>query len=148
MPESKVELGVGSIFFRGEGSESWLSTELDKAIQRIPDLARIAPSPVANNAGAGGGAPQKSGGTLAAFLKMKNATSNQNRKFLSAAVWLHDRDKKDRLTTGDVTKALSDNQQSRLGNASDCLNQNVGKGFCEKDGKGFYVTEEGRAEVA
>jgi hypothetical protein len=148
MPESKVEFGVGSILFRGEGSESWLSAELDKAIQRIPDLMRIAPSPAISNGGAGTGLPQKPAGTLAAFLKMKNATSNQNRKFLSAAVWLHDRDKKDRLTTGDVTKALSDNQQSRLGNASDCLNQNVGKGFCEKDGKGFYVTEEGRAEVA
>ncbi len=114
---------------------------------RIPELAKIA-STQALGGGAAGGQASKSGGTLAAFLKAKGATSNQVRKFLSTAIWLHDRDKKDRLTTGDVTKALADNQQSRLSNASDCLNQNVGKGFCEKDGKGFYVTEEGRAEIA
>jgi hypothetical protein len=147
MPESKVELGFGSVFFRGEGSEAWLSAEIEKAMLRFPELAKISPAIPTTHGGPEVGLVQRAGGTLAAFLKMKNATSNQNRKFLSTAMWLHDRDKKDRLTTADVTKALSDNQQSRLGNASDCLNQNVGKGFCEKDGKGFYVTEEGRAEI-
>jgi hypothetical protein len=43
----------------------------------------------------------------------------------------------------DITKALSDNQQGKLGNPGDCLNKNVKKGFCEKEGKEFYVTEEG-----
>jgi hypothetical protein len=146
MAESKVEIGVGAFFFRGEGSEEWLTAELEKAMRRFPELVKIAPADAVANSAAGGHAI-KAGGTLAAFLKTKNATSNQVRKFLSTAIWLHDRDKKDRLTTGDVTKALADNQQSRLSNASDCLNQNVGKGLCEKDGKGFYVTEEGRAEI-
>lgn len=46
--------------------------------------------------------------------------------------------------TSDVTKALKDSNQTRLGNPSDSLNQNVTKGYCEKDGKEFYVTEEGK----
>jgi hypothetical protein len=144
MPESKVEIGVGSVFFRGEGSENWLSGEIEKAMHRIPELAKLSP---VGSPDAGTSTVPKNLGTLAAFLKLKNATTNQTKKFLATAKWLHDRDKKDRLTTGDVTKALADNQQSRLGNASDCLNKNVAKGFSEKDGNGFYVTEEGRAEV-
>lgn len=148
MGDARIEVRVGSVSFLGEGSEPWVSGEFEKALQRIAELAKIAPALPAELSAQSQPASQKTVGTLAAFLKAKNATSNQVKKFLSTAVWLHDRDRKDRLTTGDVTKALSDNQQSRLGNPSDCLNQNVGKGFCEKDGKGFYVTEEGRAEIA
>ena len=148
MGDARIEVKVGSVSFLGEGSEPWVSGEFDKALQRIAELAKIYPVSATEATSDARPSNHKAVGTLAAFLKAKNATSNQVRKFLSTAVWLHDRDHKDRLTTGDVTKALSDNQQSRLGNASDCLNQNVGKGFCEKDGKGFYVTEEGRAEIA
>ena len=146
MSDARIEVKVGSVSFLGEGSEPWVSGEFDKALQRIAELAKIVPvSTIAVDVQP---TSQRAVGTLAVFLKAKNATSNQTRKFLSTAVWLHDRDRKDRLTTGDITKALSDSQQSRLGNPSDCLNKNVGRGFCEKDGKGFYVTEEGRAELA
>lgn len=81
--------------------------------------------------------------TLSTFLKEKNVTSNQVKKFLATAIWLEAKGKQ-RMTTGDVTKALKDSSQTRLGNPSDSLNQNVTKGFCEKDGKEFYVTEEGK----
>jgi hypothetical protein len=148
MADARVELKVGGVSFCGEGTEAWVSAELDKAIRRISELAKIAPSLAAEAPEGPAASPTQKVGTLAAFLKAKNATTNQNRKFLSTAIWLHERDKKDRLTTTEVTKALSDSQQSRLGNPSDCLNQNVSKGFCEKDERGFYVTEEGRAEIA
>jgi hypothetical protein len=64
------------------------------------------------------------------------------RKFLATACWLTAKGT-ERLTTGDITKALSDNRQGKLTNAAECLNNNVTKGFCEKEGKQFYVTEEG-----
>jgi len=51
------------------------------------------------------------------------------------------------LTTGDVSKALKDSNQSRLGNPSQCLNDNVSKGYCEKDGKQFFVTQEGKVSL-
>jgi hypothetical protein len=49
------------------------------------------------------------------------------------------------LTTSSVVKALSANNQPRLGNPADTLNQNVKKGFCEKrkDGTSFFITPEG-----
>jgi hypothetical protein len=61
---------------------------------------------------------------------------------LATAAWLYLKGK-ERLTTSDVVKALKDNHQSRLGNPADCLNQNVGKGLCEKDGAEFFITAEG-----
>jgi hypothetical protein len=65
-------------------------------------------------------------------------------KFLATAIWL-DAKGKSKMTTTDVTTALKDAHQGRLGNASECLTQNVRKGLCEKHGKEFFVTEDGRA---
>jgi hypothetical protein len=70
------------------------------------------------------------------------------KKFLATAVWLHDTTGRDRITTGEVAKALKNASQIRLTNASDALNQNVGKGYAEKDGdSGFFVTEPGRTSL-
>jgi hypothetical protein len=84
--------------------------------------------------------------TLAKFLRDKNAANNQVRKFLATAVWLQAKGK-NRLTTADVTRSLKESNQSRLSNPADCLNKNVSKGFCEKDGKEFFVTTEGLASL-
>ena len=84
--------------------------------------------------------------TLPAFLQEKNATTKQVKKFLATAVWLEAKGQS-RLTTSDVTKALNDANQKRLGNPTDCLNQNVTKGYCEKDGKQFFVTDDGKSSL-
>jgi hypothetical protein len=149
MGDAKIEIKVGAVSFSGEGDGKWLSEQLDKMLQKIPELARVAP---AHGGGAGegsGGATMagKARGTLASFLSAKNARSNKTRKFLATAVWLHDNADKSRLVTGNVTKALSQHNQGSCGNASQCLNDNAKKGFVFKDGKEFYVTEEGRREV-
>ncbi|RKY83799.1 hypothetical protein DRQ11_12510, partial [candidate division KSB1 bacterium] len=82
--------------------------------------------------------------TLPVFLNEKDATKNQLNKFLATAIWLHAKGK-NRLKTSDITAALKDAQQTRLGNPSDCLNKNVKKGYIEKDGTEFFVTQEGRS---
>jgi hypothetical protein len=154
--EGKIEIKVGAVSFNGEGSENWLATQLDKVIKHLPDLVKVAPAlddPTNGGAGDGAGAskgtPGKAKGTsLAGFLQAKNAKSNQVRKFLATAIWLHDNEKKTRLTTTDVSGALNSHNQGRLGNPSDILNQNVAKGHCVKDGKKqFYVPDEGREEI-
>ncbi len=83
---------------------------------------------------------------LAAFLKSKNATANQLRKFVATAVWLHAKGTK-RLETKQITQALKDASQSRIGNPGDALKKNITKGYCEKDGKQFFVTDEGRKSL-
>jgi len=153
MADAKVAITVGSISFTGEGEEIWVAKQLDKVLDRAPKLLEIVPA-----AGGGGDAPDRGPkvagahrakgpqSTLAAFIKAKGGATNQTRRFLATAVWLHDRGTQ-RLTSRDVTTALSDNNQKRLGNPADCLNKNVSQGYCEKAGKQFYVTDEGRESL-
>jgi len=156
MSDAKIEIKVGEVSFSGEGTEKWLSEQLDKLIEKIPQLSKIHPQKHSETGGTGTGAGtgagaaagQKITGTLAAFLKAKNATSNQVRKFLAAAVWLHDHENRELVNTADVAVALSDARQKELTNPANCLNQNVSKGFCSKKTKNqFFVTEDGRNDI-
>jgi len=151
MAEAKIEIKVGTFSFTGEGTEKWLSGELDKLLAKLPELVEIASAESGDSDHADAAAPiaKKNSklGTLAHFLREKSATDNQIKKFLATAVYLHDTTGKDRLTTGDVKKALKNANQTKLGNPSDALNQNVGKGYAEKDGGAFFVTDPGRASL-
>lgn len=148
MAEAKIEIKVGTFSFTGEGTEKWLSGELDKLLAKLPELVEIAP-PEGEDDDAGAGTKTKKGklGSLANFLKDNNATDNQVNKFLATAVWLHDTTGKNRITTGEVKKALQKANQPKLTNASAALNQNVGKGHAEKDGSSFFVTDPGRTSL-
>ena len=156
MAGAKIDIKVGTVSFVAEGSEKWLSGELDKVLAKAPELANIAPIHRSDNdsgdtrrAPAGGSAgSMKLKGTLAGFLKERRATTNQVRKFLASATWLQNHDNKERLTTKEITNALSDAKQTSLTNPSQCLAHNVKQGFCQKDGKKqFYVTPEGIDDI-
>jgi hypothetical protein len=84
---------------------------------------------------------------LPSFLRENSADKSQPIKFLATAVWLHDSKSQRRIKTIDVTTALKNANQKKLANSSECLSKNVRKGFIEKDGKEFYVTEEGRRSL-
>jgi len=151
MAESKIEIKVGGVSFSGEGGESWLSAQLDKMLKYLPELVTVVPPQDKNGDEEADQGKRtvgtKAKGTLAAFLTTKSAKTNKTRKFLATALWLQDQGN-DALTTNAVTKAVSDNKQGSLGNASQCLVQNVKQGFCERTGKKqFYVTDEGRSEI-
>ncbi|MFZ0959574.1 MAG: hypothetical protein WAO35_01615 [Terriglobia bacterium] len=155
MGDARIEIKVGAVSFSGEGEGKWLSEQLDKVLEKIPELANVVPArPDAEREDGtreDAGKPpttRKLAGTLASFLREKKAATNQVRKFLATAVWLHDHGNQENLTTKDVTKALSVSKQGSLTNASNCLANNVSKGFCDKAGKKqFYVTDEGRASL-
>jgi hypothetical protein len=149
MAEAKIEIKVGAVAFSGEGDAKWLSEQLDKLLEKIPELAKVVPALAEGNGGDGSSKTthNKAKGTLASFLTAKNAKSNKTRKFLATALWLQDNQGKNRLTTSDVTTALSHHSQGTVGNASQCLNQNASQGFATKEGKQFYITEEGRTEI-
>lgn len=151
MSESKIEIKIGQITFSGQGEQDWVAKQLDKILAQAEKLIQLAP---AAGEAAGEGSGSKPMGrdtavakkTLPAFLQEKNATTKQVKKFLATAVWLEAKGQS-RLTTSDVTKALNDANQKRLGNPTDCLNQNVTKGYCEKDGKQFFVTDDGKSSL-
>jgi hypothetical protein len=155
MADSKIEIKVGAFSFSGEGTGDWLGKQLDKVLAKMPELIGLSeaedqedktdtnkPATATKSAAHG-----KNATTLAAFIKEKKATSNQVRKFLATAAWLHDTTDQKRLATGDVTKALSDHNQGKLTNPSQSLNNNAKTGGIVKEGKKFYVSDEGRAEL-
>lgn len=156
MPEAKLEIRAGTVCFVGEGSEQWLSGESEKLFASLAklkhtniessDSAQVttAVTSSANETGT----PVKVEQTLATFLKHKEANSNQRRKFLATAEWLHDSQGKHRVNTRDVNQALSASNQGRLSNASQNLIENTRAGWIVKEGSSFYVSEEGRAELA
>ena len=150
MSEGKIQVNLGAVSFSGEGDPEWLAQQLDKVLKAAPDLAKTqpqaesksSPDTVAAHVTASGGTVV----TLAAYIKAKGGDSNQIKRFLATADWLRQRGE-NQLTTAKVTKALSDSHQKRLGNSADCLNQNVRKGFCEKNGDGFFITPEGLGDM-
>lgn len=141
---TKIRIKVGDVEVDYEGPESFLDKKITELISRLASLS----SPD------GSGEPSKRSrlgaagdpGSLAAFLKSKSATASQNKRFLATAEWLH-RKGNQRIKTSDVTSALRNNHQSKLGNTSQCLSNNVKSGYCEKVGKEFFVTDDGRASL-
>jgi len=152
MATAKIEFTLGSITFSGEGEETWVSDQLDKILEKASDLIKIVPETQAISQPAATVSEQVSklsddtisSQTLPNFFRAKDVPKSGFKKFLATAIWLHAKGF-NKLSTGDVTKALSDSNQTRLSNPSDCLSKNISKGFIEKDGKQFFVTDEGKA---
>jgi hypothetical protein len=150
MSESKIHIKIGQVEFEGEGGQDWVAKQLDKILAQADKLIRLAPG--AEHSSEGGGQADKGKDNtiasmpLAAFLKSKDANQNQLRKFVATAVWLHAKGEK-RLETKQITRALKDASQPRIGNPSDALKKNITKGYCERDGNQFFVTEEGRKSL-
>lgn len=151
MSEAKIEIQIGEIRFSGEGDQEWLTKQLDKILSKADILIKLAPKPPVSNQSTHQAADFSNSSianqSLATFLKSKNATTGQVEKFLATAVWVEAKENKTRLITSDVSNALSKASQSKLNNPADKLNKNVAKGFCEKDGKEFFVTQEGKEHV-
>ncbi len=135
------------------GDSEWLEKQLDKIIEKANDVIEITSFQTSFSQKSDTKKPTDLSGlegvskkSLAGFLKDKNATTNQVEKFLVTSIWLVSKGKS-QIQTSDVTKALKDNAQSKLSNPSVCLNKNISKGFCEKVGNEFFVTQEGRESL-
>lgn len=144
---AKIKIKLGNIEFSGTGEPDWVSEQLGIFLDRVEEIPVSDIQPVNNpTSGSATGETANENQTQVSSLKRhleeRGALKNQNDRFLATADWLR-RKGVTELTSSAISKALKENQQSRLGNASDCLNQNVGKGFCEKDGKTFFITPEG-----
>ena len=142
MPDVKLQFKLGTLEFVSEGDSAWVAEQLDKVLGKAIELQAVLKPRTGDAGDAGDGSVDGADAPLATFLKVKNVGSNQIQRFLATAIWLTGRGQKD-LVTSDVTTALKDNHQPKLNNPSDCLLKNIGKGFCEKKGKGFFVTPDG-----
>lgn len=146
MSQAKIAFQIGQLSYSSEGSEDWVATQLENFIAKLPSISgftqmeptdrEVAHTPTSVRK------PEHLG-SLASYLKAKGADKNQTRRFLATADWLRLKGERN-LKTSLVSKALQDNHQKRLANASESLNRNVSQGFCEKtSGGGFFITPEG-----
>jgi hypothetical protein len=154
MSESKLQFKVGIVEFSGEGNQDWLSAQLDKILVSVPELLKIdipatLNEPDSNHKGNEVNSTNKINKptNLPTFLREKGATVKQVRKFLATAAFIQ-LNGKNRMTTADVASLLSQNNQTKINNPADTLNQNVSKGHCSKEGNSFYVTPEGFQELS
>ena len=150
MKPAKIEISVGCVSFSGEGDQDWLAKQLDKVLEKA-STSMITPNQEHKGKGkeaiSGNKPDSVANQPLATFLRSKASGASQSDKFLATAIWVHDKEDKSRLKTGDISGALRNANQNKLSNASQYLNENVSKGFCEKDGKDFFVTPEGRENL-
>ena len=169
MAESKIDFSFDNLHFSCEGDKDWVEAQLNKILNRIPDLNKKAPgikkavagltqitlAPSAKTLkpvkGKRGRKPkvvveivqeEPGGDPLYEFLKEKKADKNQVKKFLATAVYLHSQGL-EKFSTPLISKTLKSTGIEPLLNASDCLNKNEKKGFCIKDEKEFILTDLG-----
>lgn len=145
MGTAKVQFKINNIEFSGEGEDSWVATQLDKIIQNAPHLLKNSalPNEDSNDSGRKDDNQESDFGSLVSYLKSNSKVgTNQAKRFLATAFWLS-KGRKEQVSTSDVTKALRENHQTKLSNASECLNSNVRQGYCVKEGNKFYITSEG-----
>ena len=138
----RIELTLGNASFAGEGDQDWLDQQVDKFIDTIGHVQIDSSSSGASSESEGKQKKPVGTESLASFLKAKGGDTIQVQRFLATAGWLCLRGE-NVLTTKIVSKALQDNHQKKLSNPSDCLHQNISKGFCERDTQGFFITPEG-----
>jgi hypothetical protein len=151
METTKIEIRIGEIQFIGEGSPNWLEKQLDKILNKAESLSKLSnnlrnKSNTESTSSIEIKSTEISTQALGTFLKAKKAMTNQVLKFLVTSIWLEAKGK-NRLKTSDVTGALKEANQLKLGNASECLKKNLSKGFCERDGNEYYVTDEGKMSL-
>ncbi|QZE14626.1 hypothetical protein K4L44_01785 [Halosquirtibacter laminarini] len=79
---------------------------------------------------------------LVGYLERHDALDNQVRRFLATSTYLMSSGAQV-LTTTLVAELIKEAGIPRLSNASDCLNKNEKKGFCEKRDKEFIITHKG-----
>ena len=142
--ESVIRIDCGGVSITFKGSEEFIRQSLPEVISEIGTI--IADWPLAQISVEQKSLEDRITISLPELLKRQKTTTN-NSRFLTTAAWLQENYEQS-LTTGKVTEALGAARQRKIGNASDCLNQNIRKGFCERRAdKTFFVTPAGMEEV-
>lgn len=155
MTNSKIEIKVGIIEFSGEGEQKWLSEQLDKILEKVPELLKIEVAPPTNptnSINSQATTPEVTAKpkavvkqSLSTFIKEKKPSSKPD-IFLATAIWIHDNQGKKRIQQKDINVELKKSSQVPIHNLTQEFNRNVKKGYCVKDSNTFYVTPEGRSQ--
>jgi len=112
MSESKIQVKVGIVEFAGEGEQEWLAKQLDKILEKVPDLLKIE---VSNSfkpeTGTTGSNPAGSGTSGISGLSVLNIAGKLSSKSgsdlaISAAAYLHFVENKISFIRDDISSTM------------------------------------------
>jgi len=149
-PSVRIKLSVGSTELEVEGPESFVKPYADKVGAALEAILAQAPAAAVAEA-PGVGAPATADTEVpASFGECYGRVARdalQRDKILAAAYWVQSNSAHGAFATQEASELLRE-QGVKLGNASDCVKQNVREGRTFKHGKGTYRLTETGAEEA
>ncbi|MBL7846061.1 MAG: hypothetical protein JNL40_01235 [Cyclobacteriaceae bacterium] len=109
MSESKIHVKVGIVEFSGEGDKDWLAEQLDKILEKIPELLKIEVtnqgSQINNGNGGGSGTGKISGLSVINIASKLNCKSGPD-LIIAAAAYIHFIEKKPIFSRDDLSQAM------------------------------------------
>lgn len=138
----------GDVVVTYDGSKEFLEQVIPKLVSQVGDkVQKMASEPIPEPV-VPAKPKRKKEDSLLKLIELQ-PKDTQVRRFLCAAALIQV-NQKGKLTTSKVNELLIEEKLSKLTNASDSLNQNIRKGFCDRPkpkGSEFFVTPKGLKEV-
>lgn len=111
MSESKIQVKVGIVEFAGEGEQEWLAKQLDKILEKVPELLKIEVSSlVKSTVGLTGNNPDGGTSTISGLsvLNIAGKLSSKSGSDLAivAATFLHFVEGKISFTRDDISSTM------------------------------------------
>lgn len=108
MSESKIQVKVGIVEFSGEGDPEWLAAQLDKILEKIPELLKIE---VSSTGSRNNGSGVNNGGGVISGLSVTNIAGKLNSKsgtdlILAAAAYLHFIENKGAFSRDEISQTM------------------------------------------
>jgi len=93
MSDSKIQVKVGIVEFSGEGNQDWLAKQLDKILDKVPELLKIEVGDLKNENVAGNDGHSKGGKTFSGLSVLNIAGKLSSKSgadvVIAAAAYLH-----------------------------------------------------------
>ncbi|MFN8251578.1 MAG: hypothetical protein U0V75_06815 [Ferruginibacter sp.] len=113
MSDSKIQVKVGIVEFSGEGNQDWLAKQLDKILDKVPELLKIEVGDSANqtnqnnnNSGSNSGGGHSISGLSVLNIAGKLENKSGSDLVIIAAAFLHFIENKPTFTRDDISSAM------------------------------------------
>lgn len=153
MSDSKIQVKVGIIEFSGEGNQDWLSKQLDKILDKVPELLKIEASDLKDGKVNGGA---DSGGKTLSGLSVLNIVGRLSAKSgaevaIAAGAYLHFVKAQPVFSRDDLSstmkRATGIYKNSMLGNLTTILAQLEKNGTFTKSSSSYSLNAEKVSEL-
>lgn len=146
MSDSKINVKVGIVEFSGEGNQDWLAKQLDKILEKIPELLKIEVGnpPLGNIDGQNGGTKQVNNSLSVLNIAGKLSSKSGGDLVIAASAFLHFVEKKPNFSRDDISlnmkKATGIYKDSFLANLTTTLAGMEKNGSLLKNGNTYSLS--------